>query len=152
MISLTALSPAHRLNGPDTNGGLPMKKIVITLLSLFALMSIASNAMAADATAWEKTKALTSTVVEWTVDKSVQGWQATKNGAANITGWAAEKSKQGWKATKQGTGHLAQWTAEKAKQGWQATKRGTANAGKWVTEKNENAMKHNKKPATGLTA
>jgi hypothetical protein len=103
-----------------TGGRWPMKKLIIILLSLFALMSISSKAMAEESGLWKKTK----TVVEWTVETSEKGWNATKEGASDVVEWTAEKSKKGWEATKEGTTDVVDWTAEKSKKGWESTKKG----------------------------
>jgi hypothetical protein len=102
-----------------------MKKFIIILFSLFTLMGVSSQAMAAEeADLWEKTKKGANTVVEWTVETSKKGWQATKEVASDVADWTTEKSKKGWQATKEGTTDVVDWTAEKSKKGWESTKKG----------------------------
>ena len=96
-----------------------MRKFIIILFSLFTLMGISSQAMAAEeAGLWEKTKQGANTVVEWTVQTSKKGWQATKEVASDVADWTTEKSKKGWKATKEGASDAADWSAGKSDEGW----------------------------------
>jgi len=83
-----------------------MKKLLTIFFSLFALMSISSQAMAKEDDLWEKTRKGANTAIEWTVEKSRQGWEATRQGAIDVAGWTAEKSEKGWEATKEGVNEL----------------------------------------------
>jgi len=89
-----------------------MKKLLITVFALFALMSASSYAMAEEGGLWEKTKAGASAAIEWTVYKSQQGWRATKEGAANLAAWTGKIASRAWDATKKGTHQAAAWTAK----------------------------------------
>ena len=105
-----------------------MKKLLISICTLFALMNVSSSAMAEEAGLWAKTRAGANAVMAWTAEKSQQGWHAAKKGASRLAVWTGEKSRNAWKATKKGAQQAAAWTVKKSKQGWQTTKQSVSSA------------------------
>jgi len=99
-----------------------MKKLLISICALIALMGLSSQAMAADDSLWIHVKAGANTAVEWAIEKSQQGWDAGKEGASHLAAWAGKKAGSAWGLTKQGAHKAAVWTTEKSKQGWHATR------------------------------
>jgi len=91
-----------------------MKKLLIILLSLVALMSISSSAMAQKAGLWDRTKHIASTAAEWTVKKSNKGWETAKEGTTGAARWAARISEKGWQTAKAGAAAAAAWAAKKS--------------------------------------
>jgi len=108
-----------------------MKKLLITIFALFALMSASSYAMAEEGGIWEQTKTGANKAIEWTVQKSRQGWQATKEGAADLAAWTGNKASSAWDALQK----VHAWTEKKSKQGWEATKQIALDAGKRLSRK-----------------
>jgi len=127
-----------------------MKKLLITIFSLFALMSASTYAMAEEGGLWEKTKAGANTAIEWTAEKSQQSWNATKQGVAHMAEWTGKKSSIAWEATKKGSRHAAAWTAEKSKKGWDATKQSASNVGKRMGHKTEKTRQPDPQHVKGM--
>jgi len=99
-----------------------MKKLMITILSLFSLMCASSAASAEEAGLWDTTKSAASTAARWSTEKAEQGWSATRNTANHIVTWTEKQSRSMWKASKQGASRAIDWTSTQSKRGWEATK------------------------------
>ncbi len=86
-----------------------MKKTIITITTLFALMGAPALVSAAEASAGDKAKAGFSSIADWTVSATTKLWNSTKQSAAEFNAWNAEKQKN--KAP-------AKWTRVKTDKGW----------------------------------
>ena len=94
-----------------------MKKTIITITTLVALMSTPALVSAAEASAGDKAKAGLSSAADWTVSTSKSLWNTTKQGAEDFTAWNKEKQKH--KAP-------AKWTRVKTDNGWKVVKNKSA--------------------------
>jgi len=100
-----------------------MKKLLIVCLSMLAMLSISSQAMAADeAGLWEQTKHGANVAVEWSIKTSSRGWQATKSLTAEAADWTAKKSGDAWQTTKQAASSATAWAGEKGRKGWESVR------------------------------
>jgi hypothetical protein len=86
-----------------------MKKTIITITTLFALMGTPALVSAAEASAVDKAKAGFNSVADWTVSASKKLWNTTKQGAEDFNAWAKENAKN--KAP-------AKWARVKTDKGW----------------------------------
>jgi len=90
-----------------------MKKTMITITTLVALMATPALVSAAEASAGDKAKAGLSSVTDWTVSASKKLWNTTRQGAEDFNAWSKENQKK--KAP-------AKWTQVKTDKGWKIVK------------------------------
>ncbi|MDQ6997671.1 MAG: hypothetical protein Q9M17_03045 [Mariprofundus sp.] len=86
-----------------------MKKTIITIAALFALMATPALVSATEVSAADKAKAGISSAADWTVSASKKLWNMTKQGAEDFKAWSEENKKH--KAP-------AKWTRVKTDKGW----------------------------------
>jgi hypothetical protein len=94
-----------------------MKKTIITITTLFALMSTPALVSAAEASAGDKAKAGLNSAADWTVSASKSLWNTTKQGAADFNAWSKENAKNQTPA---------KWTRVKTDKGWKVVKNKSA--------------------------
>jgi hypothetical protein len=94
-----------------------MKKTIVTITTLFALMGTPALVSAAEASAGDKARAGFNSVADWTVSTSKSLWNTTKQGAEDFNAWNTEKQKH--KAP-------AKWTRVKTDKGWKIVKNKSA--------------------------
>jgi len=148
------LPSALRLEWPSRQQGgeYTMKKLLISMFTLFALISASSYAMAGESGLWEKTKAGANAAIEWTAEKSGQGWRATKAGADRLAAWTVKKSRSAWDATKKGAHQAAAWTAKQSRNSWEATKQGASDVAERLGRKTGKERKYDHHLSTGVAA
>jgi len=91
-----------------------MKKTMITITTLVALMGTPALLSAEEASATDKAKAGFNSVADWTVSASKKLWNTTKQGAEDFNAWSKENQKN--KAPDK-------WTRVKTDKGWKIVKR-----------------------------
>jgi hypothetical protein len=94
-----------------------MKKTMITITTLIALMATPALVSAAEKSAGDKAKAGMNSAADWTVATSKKLWNSTKQGAEDFNAWNSEKQKH--KAP-------AKWTRVKTDKGWKVVKNKSA--------------------------
>ncbi len=90
-----------------------MKKTMITITALFALMATPALVSAAEASAGDKAKASFNSASDWTVSASKKLWNITKQGAGDLKAWSKENEKNKTPA---------KWTRVKTDKGWKIVK------------------------------
>ena len=90
-----------------------MKKTMITITTLFALMGTPALLSAEETSAGDKAKAGISSFADWTVSASKKLWNTTKQGAEDFDAWS--KKNQRSKAP-------SKWTRVKTDKGWKIVK------------------------------
>lgn len=91
-----------------------MKKTIITMTTLIALMGTPALVSAAEASAGDKAKAGFNSAADWTVSASKKLWSTTKQGAEDFNVWSRENQKNN---------SAAKWTRVKTAKGWKIVKR-----------------------------
>ncbi len=90
-----------------------MKKTIITITTLCALMATPALVSAAEVSAGDKAKAGFSSVADWTVSASKKLWNTTKQGAEDFGAWNTKNSKNI---------APAKWKRVKTNKGWKIVK------------------------------
>jgi len=86
-----------------------MKKTIITITALVALMATPALVSAAEMSTGDKARAGLSSAADWTVSTSQKLWNTTKQGAEDFKVWSENNKKN--RAP-------AKWTRVKTDKGW----------------------------------
>ncbi|MDQ6992081.1 MAG: hypothetical protein Q9M31_01285 [Mariprofundus sp.] len=85
-----------------------MKKSLLTLVSLFLLLSGSSYAVAGNSD-------ITTTTVKWTVENPTHDWQSSRKKSAKNIDWRAKKVKNSWQAEKESSGDIVEWFTDEGR-------------------------------------
>jgi len=90
-----------------------MKKRMMTITALIALMVTPALVSAEEASVGDKAKAGISSAADWTVSTSKTLWNMTKQGAEDFKAWSEENKKNK---------KPAKWSRVKSDKGWRIVK------------------------------